>query len=115
MNLLWIYQKQMKQDWSFFNPKRGIEVVMDVNSAFPLPNNNYYKEEYSKYHFMQLLFDESISTELVYYSIENGKDKLPYFNEISGVLLLADIDFILRFTKRNNYYPSPNISFTGKR
>ena len=98
----------------FFNPKSGIEVVKNANSAFPLPNNIFYKKEDSTDHFMQLLIDESISTELVYYCIDNCKDKLSLFEEILGIFLLEDIDFLLRFFKTNNYHSLPNVSITGK-
>jgi len=64
----------------FFNPKSGCEIALDVNSAFPLPTNPYYKKETSEDHIMQILMNENLSTELVMYCIDNCKSDLSFFN-----------------------------------
>ena len=57
---------------------------------------------------------EEMSTELVMYCIDNCKAELPFFNEEIGKEYLEDIDFLLRFWKRNNYHSKPLITFTGR-
>ncbi|MDD4727693.1 MAG: DUF3843 family protein [Dysgonamonadaceae bacterium] len=98
----------------FFNPKSGCEIAFDINSAFPLSSNPYYKEEDSEDHLMFLLLDESLSTELAMYCIDNCKDKLAFFKDGIGKEYLKDIDFLLRFWKRNNYHTEPSVTYTGK-
>lgn len=99
----------------FFNPKNGVEIALAVNSAFPLAENNFFEIEKSTEHIMRLLFTEELSTELAMYCIDNCKTKLPFFNEGEGKKLLDDINFLLRFWKKNSYHTIPSITFTGKK
>jgi hypothetical protein len=57
--------------------------------------------------------DESISPEIVFFCIENCKEKLPFLNSDLGKKYLDDIDFLLRFWKKENYHTKPAITFTG--
>jgi len=98
----------------FFNPKSGGEVALAVNSAFPFPANPYFEEENSEEHILRLLMDKSISTELAMYCIDNCKTKLAFFNEGVGKMYLDDIDFLLRFWKKDSYHTKPSITFTGQ-
>jgi len=97
----------------FFNPKSGIEIATGVNSAFPLPNNPYFKKEESRDAILLILMNEEISTELAMYCIDNFKADLPFFTEGEGEVFLEDIDFLLRFWKKENYHTLPSISFIG--
>lgn len=99
---------------AFFNSKSGCELALAVNSAFPLPNNPYFKKELSEDHIMRLLMDESISPELAMFCIDNCKTELPFFNTSVGKKYLDDIDFLLRFWKKDNYQTKPSITFTGQ-
>ncbi|WP_320019889.1 DUF3843 family protein [Labilibaculum manganireducens] len=96
----------------FFNPKSGVEIAFDVNSAFPILNNPFFIKEDSEEHFMRLLEEENISAELAMYCITNFKSELPFFKEEPGKMYLADIDFLLRFWKKNNYFATPTITYT---
>ena len=98
----------------FFNQNSGIEVAFEVNSAFPLPNNPYFREEDSEEHIFSLLMNEETSKELALYCIEHCQEKLPFFTKGAGKLYLADIDFLLRFWKRDAYFAQPAFSFTGQ-
>lgn len=101
-----------KTAFVFFNPKQGIEIGFDLNSAFPLPHNPFFNKEESTEHVKTLLFDDSFSVEIVQYMIEHCKSKLPFFDETSvGSFYLDDLDFILRFIKTDNYTTQPEISF----
>lgn len=98
----------------FFNPKSGVEIALAVNSAFPLPNNPFFNVEDSEDDIMFLLISDEISTELALYCIDNCKNNLPFFKDGTGKIYLKDIDFLLRFWKKNNYYSKPSITFTGQ-
>lgn len=94
----------------FFNPKSGCEFAFAVNSAFPLPANLYFREEDSKEHVIRLLMDESLSTELAYFCIDNCKNKLTFFKNDEGKFFLNDMDFLLRFWKKSNYHTTPTLT-----
>lgn len=96
----------------FFNPKSGTEIALAVNSAFPMKNNSFYNENESEEHIIRLFFAEELSTELAMYCIENFEKDLKYFKSAEGKLYLDNIDFLLRFWKRGNYYSKPTITFT---
>ncbi|MDH5367611.1 MAG: DUF3843 family protein [Cyclobacteriaceae bacterium] len=98
----------------FFNPKSGVEMILAANSAFPLPNNPYFEESESEEHIIRVLMDESVSVELAMYCIDNCKSELPFFNDGVGKSYLDDIDFLLRFWKKDNYHTKPEITFTGQ-
>jgi len=98
----------------FFNPKSGVEIALAVNSAFPMSSNPYFKEKDCQEHVMRLLMNESLSTELVMYCIDNCKSKLSFFKNDIGKKYLDDIDFLLRFWKKDNYHTIPSISYIGQ-
>lgn len=91
----------------FFNPNRGLEVAFSINSAFPFPNNRYYKEEKSKEHVTRLLFSDSFSPELAKFCVDNCKDKLDFFKSPIGETIYDNLDFFLRFWKKDNYHSVP--------
>ena len=99
---------------AFFNPKSGGEIALAVNSAFPMSSNPYFKEEDSEEHVMRLLMEESLSTELAMYCIDNCKDKLSFFTKGAGKKYLEDIDFLLRFWKKDNYHTTPTVTYVGQ-
>jgi hypothetical protein len=57
--------------------------------------------------------DESISTELAMYCINNCKKNLPFFSEGGGKKYLNDIDFLLRFWKKESYHSKPSVTLVG--
>jgi len=97
----------------FFNPKSGIEIALAVNSAFPLPENPYFNKNYSKESMKILLFSQDISPELVMFCIDNCKNDLPFFIDGPGKILLPDIDFLLRFWKKESYHANPALNYTN--
>ena len=98
----------------FFNPKSGLEIAFDVNSAFPFKENMYFNEEKVQEHIFRLFMTEEISTELVLFCIANFKDKSPYFQTAQTQFLLKELDFLLRFFKGSQYHSKPQITLIGK-
>ena len=98
----------------FFNPKSGVEVAYGVNNAFPLPNNPFFDADHSREDIMFLLSSEEISTELAMFCIDHCKDDLDFFQAGFGKLLLEDLDFMLRFWKKEHYFSKPSITFAGQ-
>ena len=97
----------------FFNPKSGTEIGLDVASAFPAKDNPFFNEEESQQAIINLILSEELSPELVMFCIDNYKHKLPFLQKHPGKLYAENIDFILRFAKRKNYFTKPEITFTG--
>lgn len=97
----------------FFNPSRGPEAALAVNSAFPAPNNPFFIEAESQDHILRLLTDSEASKELALYCIDNYKSELPFFDEPEGKIYLDNLDFLLRFWKKENYHTKPNVALTG--
>ncbi len=99
----------------FFNPKSGVEIAFEVNSAFPLKYNNFYNENNTREHVLRLFMTDMLSTELSLFCVNNFKEKLPFFKTSEGEFFLNDLDFILRYFKGKLYYSKPQITFTGKK
>jgi hypothetical protein len=94
----------------FFNSKSGLEMAWGVNSAFPLPHNPYFNQSESDENTMFLLASKVMSTELVMYCIEECGSKLTFFTGNPGKDYLRDIDFLLRFWKKEEYYTRPAVT-----
>ncbi|MCB0738464.1 MAG: DUF3843 family protein [Bacteroidetes bacterium] len=97
----------------YFNPKRGIEIVFNIHNAIPLPNNTNFNIYESEDDVIHVLTSSNISKELAEFCIEIGKDKLPFYNTNIGKTYLENLDFMLRFWKKEAYFSKPEIAFTG--
>ena len=98
----------------YFNPKSGCEIGFGVSSAFPLSENPHFEEELSYEHFLRLLKDPSISSELALFCLDQCKENLAILKTDPLQQYLDDIDFLLRFWKKENYHTVPAISFIGQ-
>jgi hypothetical protein len=97
----------------FFNPKSGIEVAMDVNSAFPSKENPFFDEELSEQHIIDVIIAEGFSTELALHCVNEYKSRLPFFDSEKGKLILNNLDFLLRFGKGEYYFSYPSVTLVG--
>lgn len=96
----------------FFNPKNGIEIYFDILNAFPDENNPFFTSE-SREDIMQIMMAQDISVELVCYFIDNFKDKLDFFKNEPTKDYLDDMDFLLRFWKKDSYVTKTNMILMG--
>lgn len=111
--------KEEKRDFSevsnsglvFFSAKSGVEIALDINSAFPMFNNPFFDIKKSEDDVMFLMASDEFSNELAMFCIDNCKNELPFFDEDRGAYYLEDIDFLLRFWKKDSYHPSPEITY----
>ncbi len=94
---------------AFLNPKSGLQLAFGVNNVFPDEKNINFNPELSGEDF-RFLINSELATELCYYVVENYKDKIPYFEEPEGILILENLDFLLKFFKRENYYTKPAVT-----
>lgn len=108
------YSRGFESGLVFFNPKSGVEIAWEVNSAFPLPNNPFFNADHCEDDIMSVMISDEMSTELALFCINLSKNKLPVFKKGIGKRYLKDIDFLLRFWKKENYFAKPSITFTGQ-
>jgi hypothetical protein len=45
------------------------------------------------------------------YCLDNCKEKLDFFKTEFGLIVLNDLDFLLRFWKHRNYHSVPTITY----
>jgi len=97
----------------FFNPKSGVEIALNFNEVLPFENNPWYNSAADESDILHMFMSEETSKELSEFCIKQGRQKMPFFKKGVGKMYLTDIDFLLRFWKRNNYYAKPSITAIG--
>lgn len=108
------FQEDFEIATCYFNPNSGIEFAMDVSSAFPVAFNPYFEKAKTENDIFEVLISPGISKEMTQYSVGLIKDKLPFFKTGKGAKLYDDLDFLLRFWKKEAYFTAPNISYIGR-
>ncbi len=95
----------------FFNPASGIELANSFNDLIPDKDNPNYEKEYDWDHAMDLLTGKSYSKEFIEYLVDNYEiEGFQFPGKTSGDMLLQNLDFMLRFWKRKNYYAKPHLT-----
>ncbi len=97
----------------FFNPKSGLEIYQNVINAFPDKDNPFFTEE-NPMDIMLLLINDFYSKELVEYVIDTYEDKLEFFKNEQSQVYLDNIDFLLRFWKKEAYHTKSTLISIGK-
>lgn len=97
----------------FFNPNSGIEFYVDIINAFPDARNPFFTEE-SREDIQHILMSQVCSTEFANYFIDHYKDRLEYFKIDPYKSYLKDLDFLLKFWKKDNYKTKSTVILTGK-
>jgi len=97
----------------FFNPNSGIEFYDDIINAFPDKRNPFFTEE-SREDVQYILMSQVCSTEFVNYFIENYEDRLEYFKDEPYRSYLDDLDFLLKFWKKDSYHTKSTTVLTGR-
>ena len=105
-----VFSKIAASGLVFYNPKSGIEIALSINSAFPAKENPYYEDDESEEAIYHLLMSKEFSRELVLYCIDHYRNDLPFFTDGVGKRYLDDLDFLLRFWKRESYHTISSVS-----
>ncbi len=95
-----------------FNPKTGLEFGKNINQAFTIPRNKYYRNNISEteYDTKLILCTNQFSCEFCNYLIETCKYSNPFFKTDFGKTFLVDTDFLYRFYKNINYVSLPTLT-----
>lgn len=88
---------------SLYFGTKNIDFVRGLASAFPVDYNPYFRPELAKEHFGGLLFTEEGSAEVACHVLELARDKFSFLNEEPYLSTIHNLDFVLRFYKRENY------------
>jgi len=100
----------------FFNPNSGMEIYMDnVISCMPNKNNPYYTNE--KFDLSDLITITTFSKEFVNYIIDNKLINLcvyDYENPDMHSIIMDNLDFLLRFYRRGQYFSKPEVTIKLK-
>ena len=102
----------------FFNRESGIQMAFGYNDLIPDPDNASYRENStvdvpesesdpdSGHEAMRLLYSSYISGDWMKYLVNNYDiPGLNFPGEGGRELLMDNLDFMMRFWKRKNYYP----------
>ena len=96
----------------FFNSNRGLEMYNEsVISCMPDENNPYYAQK--TFNLSDLITYEAFSPEFVTYIIDNeliGLYLRNYKNPDIFDIIKENLDFLLRFYRRSNYFSKPEVT-----
>jgi len=96
----------------FFNSNSGIEIYREsVVSCMPDKNNPYYFHE--EFDLCDLITIKSFSKEFIFYVIENKLINIciaEYENPDMFSIIMKNLDFLLRFYRRSQYFSKPEIT-----
>lgn len=102
------FSPETKSGLVFFNPDSGLEVVFNINSAFPDKKNPYYNKKDADDHFKHLLFSRELSTGLIQHCVNTHRGQFKNNEFITNYS--DDWDFLLRFLKVDHYHATPSIT-----
>ena len=96
----------------FFNTNRGFEMYYEsVISCMPDESNPYYAHK--TFNLSDLITNQVFSPEFVTYIIENELIRLHlcnYKNPDIFDIIKENLDFLLRFYRRSNYFSKPEVT-----
>lgn len=99
----------------WFNPASGIEIIFGFNEIIPDPANQFYDESADLTETLALLIAPGCSADAVKYLVKNYKlPGMRFPGDKTSRNILRDLDFLLRFYKREDYFPTPRVSFIGE-
>ncbi len=113
VNILDSQEDENEEAIVFYNPNSGIEIYFDIINAFPDKNNPFFTEIFRD-DIIRLLVSPDYPIELVHYFLKHFKNKISLLNELPFKDYLENIDFLLRFWKKENYFSKSSLVFTGK-
>ena len=99
----------------WFNPRAGLEIIFGFNEIIPDPANPWYDENADITQTLALLILPDCSADAMKFLVKQYK--LPGFRfpgDKTSRNILHDLDFLLRFYKKEDYFPVPRISFVGE-
>ena len=97
----------------FFNPKKGIEIVYEIDHLFPNKKDTLQVENVTKDDIIMLVYSPAYTPELAHYFIEKHKDKIPLLRQSPIKEYLEELDFLLQFSKHDSYEDGSNITLFG--
>lgn len=95
----------------FFNQKSGIEIIFGFNEIIPDPKNPEYNPDVDPANALNLLYSDDFSAEFINFIIEKyDLSGMKFPGEAEDPILKDNLDFMLRFLKRDNYFSKPQVT-----
>ncbi len=97
----------------FFNQEIGLEIAPKIAAAIPDKDNPYYVHDKKDNEeiIQHILFDDIISPEFTKHLIKNyNLPALYFFDKQDSYLIHENLDFILRFYKRERFHAKPLVT-----
>ncbi|MBI4648625.1 MAG: DUF3843 family protein [Bacteroidia bacterium] len=97
----------------FFNKLSGIELGIGIAKYIPDKNNPYYDKNLEAWKIIHILVSKDFSKEFFMYLVNNYEIKgIQFQGETDNKIMLNNLDFMLRYWKRGNYFSKPQIVLT---
>lgn len=95
----------------FFNPSRGVEMLIFHNEAFKHPNNPYQTLENNNSSIADILTSPEISKELAQFCLFECENNLTFLKYGLGPNYLEDLDFLFRHWKSQVYHSNISAAY----
>ena len=97
----------------FFNSIGGIEIYMEGVISCMKDKNNPYYDAHDEFDLCDLIIIDTFSKEFINYILENDLINLncgDYENPDMFKIIMENLDFLLRFYRRSQYFSEPRVS-----
>ena len=93
----------------FFNPHAGMEFFPDIAQCISAESNLFYDKN-TDTNIEELILDERISSDFIYFLIENQMIEIePLSGAVGYHYIWANCDFLLRYWKKERYVSKPKL------
>ena len=93
----------------FFNPRAGMEFFSDIAQCISMEENLYFDRD-AETNIEDLILDERISSDFIFFLIENQMVEIEPLSGRGGYhYVWANCDFLLRYWKRERYISKPKL------
>jgi len=93
----------------FFNPRVGMEFFTDIAQCISTEDNPYF-DKTSETNIEDLILDERISSDFIFFLIDNKMIEIEPTSGKGGFhYVWANCDFLLRYWKKERYVSEPKL------
>jgi hypothetical protein len=94
----------------FFNPEAGVELYFGFTRLIPDEDNPFYQGENETDELLSLIHSQQVSPAFANYVFTNYGLEKTGMNGENNVFFMENLDFLMRFHKRNNYFTKPAVT-----
>ncbi|HDR51267.1 MAG TPA: DUF3843 family protein [Mariniphaga anaerophila] len=94
----------------FFNPKAGVELYFGFTRSIPDEDNPFYQGENQTDELLLLIHSQQVSPAFANYVFTNYGLEKTGMNGENNVFFMENLDFLMRFHKRDRYFTNPAVT-----